>query len=67
MAKVIVDDDSTQIVMSIELPVMNSLNGDDLMLAIEIVSTEADHFDTLLQRRFGGTTALDDNDDEIDV
>ena len=67
MAKVIIDEDDTQIVMSIELPVINSLSPEDLMLAIEIVSTEADHYDTLLQKRFGGTTALDDDHDEIDV
>ncbi len=60
MAKVTVDEENAQVVMTIELPVINTLTPDDLMLALEIVSTEADHFDTLLQKRFGGTTALED-------
>lgn len=66
LAKVFVDEDNVLMVMSIDLPVFN-LSSDDLTLAIEIVSTEADRFDTLLQKRFGGTTALEDDDDEIDV
>jgi hypothetical protein len=67
MAKATVDADSTQIVLSIDLPLIDTLSPEDLVLAVEVVSEAADHFDTLLQKRFGGSTMLDDDDDEIDV
>gem|GEM_PF-1633452 len=59
MAKTVVDADLQQIVMSVELPVIDTLSPDDLMLAIETVSDWAEYFDTLLQSRFGGATARD--------
>jgi hypothetical protein len=59
MAKTVVDADLRQIVMSVELPVIDTLSADDLMLAVETVSEWADYFDTLLQSRFGGATARD--------
>jgi type III secretion system-like peptide-binding chaperone len=59
MAKTVVDADIRQIVMSIELPVIDSLSPDDLMLAVETVSDWAEYFDTLLQSRFGGATSRD--------
>ncbi|WP_319450715.1 MULTISPECIES: T3SS (YopN, CesT) and YbjN peptide-binding chaperone 1 [unclassified Mycobacterium] len=59
MAKTVVDADLRQIVMSVELPVIDTLSADDLMLAVETVSEWAEYFDTLLQNRFGGATARD--------
>ena len=59
MAKTVVDVDSHQIVASVELPVIDTLSPQDLMLAIETVADVADYFDTLLQNRFGGVTARD--------
>ena len=58
-AKTVVDADLQQIVMSVELPVIDTLSPNDLMLAIETVSDWAEYFDTLLQSRFGGATARD--------
>jgi hypothetical protein len=59
MAKTVVDADLRQIVMSVELPVIDTLCADDLMLAVETVSDWAEYFDSLLQSRFGGATARD--------
>jgi hypothetical protein len=59
MAKTVVDVDSHQIVASVELPVIDTLSPQDLMLAVETVADAADYFGTLLQNRFGGATALD--------
>jgi hypothetical protein len=59
MAKTVVDPDLQQIVMSVRLPVVDTLSPDDLMLAVETVSDWAEYFDTLLQSRFGGATARD--------
>jgi Putative bacterial sensory transduction regulator len=59
MAKTVLDADLRQIVMSVELPVIDTLSADDLMLAVETVSDWAEYFDTLLQSRFGGATARD--------
>lgn len=67
MAKVTVSEDEDQIVMMVALPVMNSLTAADLMAAVDIVAEAADHFDTLLQKRFGGTLAGSDDDDSFDV
>lgn len=67
MAKAVVDSDNKQIVLSAELPLVGTLSPDDLMLAVELVADAADHFDTLLQKRFGGNTMLDDDGDSIDV
>jgi hypothetical protein len=59
MAKTVVDAKLRQIVMSVELPVIDTLSPDDLMLAVETVSDWAEYFDTLLQNKFGGATARD--------
>jgi hypothetical protein len=59
LAKTVVDVDLRQIVMSVELPVIDTLSAGDLMLAVETVSDWAEYFDTLLQNRFGGATARD--------
>jgi hypothetical protein len=67
LAKAIVDADSKQIVLTAELPLIDRLSSDDLVLCIELVSDAADRFDTLLQKRFGGNMMLEDDDDEIEV
>lgn len=67
MAKVTVSEDEDQIVMTVALPIMNSPSSEDLMTAIQLVAEAADHFDTLLQKRFGGVTAGSDDDDSFDV
>jgi Putative bacterial sensory transduction regulator len=59
MAKTVVDAELRQIVMSVELPVIDTLSPDDLMLAVETVADWAEYFDTLLQNKFGGATARD--------
>jgi hypothetical protein len=60
LAKTIVDVDTVQIVTSVELPVIDSLSPQDLMLAIDTVADTAEYFNVLLQNRFGGATPLDD-------
>ena len=67
MGKATVDADDKQIVLSVDLPLVDRLAAEDLVLAVDLVGDTADHFDTLLQKRFGGSTMLDDADDEIDV
>lgn len=67
MAKAVVIEDEMQIVLSADLPVVGTLSSDELMLVIEIVANAADHFDSLLQKRFGGTTMIEDDGDEFDV
>lgn len=68
VAKAIVDPDSKQIVLSAELYIFDGLSSELLMATIDLVAETADHFDTLLQKRFGGKTFLEDSeDDEFDV
>lgn len=67
MGKATVNADDKQIVLSVDLPLVDRLSAEDLVLAVDLVGEAADHFDTLLQKRFGGSTMLDDADDEIDV
>lgn len=67
MAKAVVETDSKQIILNSDVLIAGTLSPDDLMFAIELIADAADHFDTLLQKRFGGTTMLDDDDDSIDV
>lgn len=67
MAKAVVDADEKQILLTAFLPVIGTVSPDELMLTIELVAEAADHFDSLLQRRFGGKTMLDDEGDEFDV
>lgn len=69
IAKAVVNPETNQIVLSAELFIFDvGLSSDQLMATIEIVAERADHYDTLLQKRFGGKTMLDDNDgDEFDV
>lgn len=68
VAKAIVDPDNKQIVLSAELYIFDGLSSEQLMATIDLVAERADHYDTLLQKRFGGKTFLDDSeDDEFDV
>lgn len=67
-AKVVVDPDIQQILLVAELHIFDGLSPEHLMATIELVAESADHYDTLLQKRFGGKTMLDDADvDEFDV
>lgn len=67
-AKCILDPDTKQIVLVAELPIFDGLSSEQLMATIKHVAETADHYDTLLQKRFGGKTMLDDDDvDEFDV
>lgn len=67
-AKCILDPDIKQIVLVAELAIFDGLSSEQLMATIEHVAETADHYDTLLQKRFGGKTMRDDDDvDEFDV
>ena len=65
MAKVAVVRDDL-IMLSSHL-LTNTLSPTELLLAIDLLSSIADQFDTMLQKRFGGETMLSDDDDAIDV
>lgn len=66
MAKAMVSGDGTVIVLSAHL-LTETLSPTELMFALDMVSGAADYFDTLLQKRFGGSTLMDDDDDAIEV
>lgn len=67
-AKAIVNADDPQIILSAELHIFGELSIDQLMATIDLVADRADHYDTLLQKRFGGRTMLEDGEDgEFDV
>ena len=67
-AKATVDPDGPQIVLSAELHIFDGLSSEQLMATIDLIADRADHYDTRLQKRFGGQTMLDDDDgDEFDV
>ena len=67
-AKAIVDAEIGQIVLAADLFVFDQMSSEQLMATIELVGENADHFDTMLQKRFGGTTMFDDDDSgEFDV
>ena len=61
-AKAIVDPEIGQIVLAAELFVFDQMSSEQLMATIELVGENADRFDTMLQKRFGGTTMFDDDD-----
>ncbi|MFA5607468.1 MAG: YbjN domain-containing protein [Leucobacter sp.] len=68
LAKAYVDPDNAQIVLTAELYIFNELSPDQLLATIDLVADRADHYDSLLQKRFGGRTMLDDDErDEFDV
>ncbi|KUI22647.1 hypothetical protein AU193_20915 [Mycobacterium sp. GA-1285] len=67
-AKVYVDPQNAQIVLAAELHIFDHLSPEQLLATIELVADRADHYDTLLQKRFGGKTMFEDDDgDEFDV
>jgi Putative bacterial sensory transduction regulator len=67
MAKAVVVGDGRVVLLSLML-LTDTLSATELLFSIDLVSGAADHFDTLLQKRFGGVTQLtDDDDDSIDV
>jgi hypothetical protein len=67
-AKAIVDPDNAVIVLGAELFIFDEISPEQLIATIELVADRADHYDTLLQKRFGGRTMLDDDEgDEFDV
>lgn len=67
-AKAIVDPEIGQIVLAADLFVFDQMSSEQLMATIELIGENADHFDTMLQKRFGGTTVFDDDDaGEFDV
>ena len=37
------------------------------MAAVDLIADRADYYDSRLQKRFGGKTMLDDDEDELDV
>lgn len=68
LAKAVVETDSNQIILAVDLIIFDELSSDQLMAAIELIADRADYYDSRLQKRFGGTTMLDDTDeDELDV
>ncbi|KUI42941.1 hypothetical protein AU198_07650 [Mycobacterium sp. GA-1199] len=68
IVKTVVIPEDNQIVMSAELFIFDGgLSSDQLMATIDVIADHADHYDTLLQKRFGGKTMLDDEGDEFDV
>lgn len=67
-AKATVNPDGPQIVLSAELHIFDQLSPDQLVATIDLIADRADHYDTRLQKRFGGQTMLDDDEgDEFDV
>jgi hypothetical protein len=67
LAKAFVDTDSKQIILAADIFIIDDLSPDYLMATIDLIADRADHYDTRLQRRFGGKTMLDDDEDELDV
>ncbi len=66
LAKALVTDDGSTIVLTAHV-LAETLSASELLFTIDLVSHAADHFDTLLQRRFGGHTMLEDDSDAIAV
>lgn len=62
-ARVVLNEDPRLITLEAWL-LVDSLSRDEVMFAVEFVGDAADHFDTLLQQRFGGYLADEDDDDD---
>lgn len=67
LAKAVVETDSNQIILAVDLFLFDELSPDHLMAAIDLIADRADYYDSRLQKRFGGKTMLDDDEDELDV
>jgi len=63
LAKAIVDPAIPQILLFADIFVFGEISPWQLMSTIELVGESADQYDTMLQKRFGGTTMFDDDDD----
>lgn len=61
-AKAIVDPEIRQILLAADLFAFDQMSSEQLMATIELVGENADHFDTMLQKRFGGATMFEDDD-----
>jgi hypothetical protein len=66
MAKAMVVGGGAQIVLSSQL-LTHTLSTAEFLLAVDLVSHAADHFDTALEKQFGGRTLLEDESDAIAV
>lgn len=67
LAKAVVVDEGRSVVLNAEL-LADSVTPFELLATLDVVSEAADHFDTLLAERFGGSTRLpDEPPDEIDL
>lgn len=62
-AKATVDPAMKQILLSADIFVYEELSPWQLMTTIELVGENADTYDTMLQKRFGGRTMFDDDDE----
>ena len=66
MARVMVVEGPT-IILQADIPA-GSLDPQELIFTVQMVGRAADHFDTLLQARFGGETMFEeDEEDSVDV
>ena len=63
LAKATVNNDGNVITLSAEL-LATTLSASELMFVVDIIGGAADHFDTMLQKRFGGNTLLSDQYDD---
>lgn len=63
LAKATVDPAIPQILLSADIFVFGEMSPWQLMSTIQLVGENADQYDTMLQKRFGGTTMFDDDDD----
>ena len=66
-AKVVVYPDINEIRLEADLWLLDDLSSEYFMAVVRLVGNRADYYDTRLQRRFGGETMLDDDEDELDV
>ena len=68
LAKALVDPAIPQILLSADILLADEVSPGQLMATIQLVGENADQYDTMLQKRFGGVTMFDDGDDgEFDV
>jgi len=62
-AKVVLEEEITSLVLQAWL-LVDTLSSEEIAFAIEFVGDAADHFDTLLQQRYGGYLANEDIDED---
>jgi hypothetical protein len=66
MAKATFFPESKQIILSAQL-LADTLSSTELLFSLDLISDAADHFDTMLQKRFGGQTMQEDDAGEFEV